>query len=138
MDGQTSKNGKAFDQNQNFHLRDSRYLPRWEVNNRVFFRAEEDKHVYEGLSRDISCAGACLMLPEVFQVGQKVQLTIFLSENVSVDVEGKILWSKQCEDGNLIGIDFSETNQKAKEMILKYAFEVKKDDIVKHWFNGWN
>ena len=39
--------------------------------------------------------------------------------------------------GNIVGIDFCETSEEVKETILNYAFEVKRQDLVKHWFRGW-
>ena len=53
-------------------------------------------------------------------------------------MEGQVVWSKFWQDQNLAGVAFSNLSQKAQELILEYAFEIKKADMIKYWFQGWN
>lgn len=117
---------------------DKRYFPRWQVSNRVFYQLEKSGRSYECRSRDLNCAGACLLTDQGIAANQKVKLTIDLSDAVSVDVEGRTLWCRPVAGRNLTGIIFTNVKPEVQDSILDYAFEVKKEDVVKHWFKGWN
>jgi len=129
MPGQISGKTKGSDQ---------RYLPRWEVENRILYKFDHDNTMKEARSKDISCSGACFKTDEFIPKKQTIKLTIFLSEKISVQMEGSIVWTKTTSDGFLVGVNFTNTSHKAQDLILEYAFEFKKDDPVKHWFQGWD
>ncbi len=115
-----------------------RYMPRWETENRVIYQRESGKDYREGRSRDFHFAGACISTDESLPVNQKLRLTIFLSGNESVQVNGTVLWSRSVGAQYLIGINFYEVSKRVQDTLLKYAFEVKKEDLIKHWYEGWN
>ena len=115
-----------------------RYLPRWEASNRVIYRCESDKSKHEGKSRDVHFAGASLYVDHPLPPNQKLKMTIYLSDNDTVDVVGKILWNKELGKECLIGVQFFEVSKEVQDTLLKYAFELKKEDLIKHWFEGWN
>jgi c-di-GMP-binding flagellar brake protein YcgR len=117
---------------------EKRYLPRWKVANRVVYQLENEDKTYESNSCDISCNGASFVSAQRLPVNGKIKLKIFLSSDNVVSVEGQVVWSKPAEKLNLSGIMFANTSQKAQELILKYAFEIRKEDMVKYWFQGWN
>jgi len=117
---------------------DKRYLPRWEVNNRILYKLESDPSLQECRSMDISCTGACLVTPDPLPAKQKVDLTVYLSETIAVKLQGQIVWQKQLNSGNLTGVLFTNTSPEVQELILDHAFEIKREDLVKHWFQGWN
>ncbi|MDP2654520.1 MAG: PilZ domain-containing protein [Candidatus Omnitrophota bacterium] len=117
---------------------DKRYLPRWEVKNRINYQFEDDPRTYEAQSKDISCSGACLYTQGSLPVHQKIKMKIFLADDVAVKLDGQILWSTNAQGKDLAGIIFSDVSQQAQELILKHAFEIKKEDMVKYWFEGWD
>ncbi|MFA5088347.1 MAG: PilZ domain-containing protein [Candidatus Omnitrophota bacterium] len=117
---------------------DRRYLPRWEVNNRVVCLLKNDASRIECSSRDINCSGASIYSERDLTPAQKVKLTIYLDKNVLVNVDGKVCWSHPAEKQNLVGINFEETSKKVQDLILEYAFEVNKDKLTQHWFKGWS
>ncbi len=116
--------------------KDKRFLPRWEVNNRISCQFGNSHQVYQCVSKDLSCSGACFY-SDVLPASNQVKLKIFLSERQSVDVKGKLAWKKMENDRHLLGVSFFETPEAVQETILKYAFEINRKDIVRHWFNGW-
>jgi c-di-GMP-binding flagellar brake protein YcgR len=118
---------------------DQRYLPRWAVSNRVLYQLENDEKTHESSSRDISCTGACFTTPSNLPLNQKVIMKIYLSSDTPVKVEGQVIWNKSVNGGeNLVGVTFSNTSQAVQDLILKHAFEIKKEDMIKYWFQGWN
>ncbi|MCK5579759.1 MAG: PilZ domain-containing protein [Candidatus Omnitrophica bacterium] len=117
---------------------DNRYLPRWEVNNRIVCKVKETADIYECRSMDISCSGACLISRESIPFNEKVHLTVYLTEDEHLDVDGHVVWTRPAQYGNLMGIMFDNLKTEIQELILDYAFEIKKDDVQKHWFDGWN
>lgn len=117
---------------------DARYFPRWQVKNRVVYRVDGQEHFHEARSRDLSCAGAALVSKFPVSKEQKLKLRIYLFDDKSIEVEGHPVWVKETEEGYLAGINFSNTTVEIQDQILQYAFEIKKDDVVNHWFEGWN
>ena len=116
-----------------------RYFPRWEVNNRICYRLEPKNSIHECRSRDLNCCGTCLLTNQSLPPNQKLRMTVYLAEDVSVQVEGKVLWTKPQEnDQYLVGVNFLETSKKIQDLILNHAFEINKKDLVRHWFEGWN
>lgn len=119
-------------------VHEKRYIPRWQVDNRVCYQFESGGNAHECRSKDLSCSGICLQTDQGMIPEQNVKLTIDLSDSVSVKVDGRILWSRPSLGWNLAGISFSNVDPEVQDLILDYAFEVKKEDVVKHWFKGWN
>jgi hypothetical protein len=117
---------------------EKRYLPRWDVNNRVLCRLPDQPDSLECRSMDLSCAGACIVARQSLSKDIRLKLTIYLTEAKSIELEGQIVWSRTSGYGNLIGVNFVNTSQDIQESILKYAFEYKKKDLLNHWFEGWN
>lgn len=120
-----------------FKSLDKRYIPRWEVTNRILYSYDNDNQCQEGLSKDISCLGACLNTQENIPIDKKIKLKIYLSEKKSFDVEAKIKWKKATSDGYSVGVIFENVPQEIQELILTHAFELKREDVVRHWFSGW-
>ena len=117
---------------------DQRYFPRWEVSNRVLYQLERRADISQGKTKDLSCAGACIRVDEPIDK-QRIKLTLFLNGNTSIAVEGDVLWHRPSDDGNVeVGISFHELSPQAQEVILQYAFEVNRQEVVNHWFDGWN
>jgi hypothetical protein len=125
----------------NGHLpqeKERRYLPRWHVNNRVLCRLDNAQVTLECRSRDLSCAGIEIVSREYISPQQKVNLTICLTETKALEVTGRVVWQKPSLSGNLAGVVFEDNPQEIQDVILKYAFEFKKKDVLNHWYDGWN
>jgi len=104
------------------HSKDKRYFHRWPVANRVLYRLSETALFHEGLTSDLSCAGACISVEVPPPTNQKIQLKIFFDDAVNVDLEGNVIWKKSIQGRNQIGVFFSMISNKAQETILKYAY----------------
>ena len=133
----SSKNSAAIS-SQYANVPDRRYIPRWEVSQRVLFRPSTQKTLYwEGETKDISCDGLCLYTPEKIAIGQKLILTLYLSPDIAVYVEGRVLWNESLHDKFLVGIKLENTNSRVQDLILDHAFNIKKEALLKHWYRGW-
>lgn len=134
---ENSENKPAQPTSVPFKSADKRYIPRWEVDNRILYSLNRERKERECRSKDLSCVGACIHTRENIPEDQKLKLKVFLSENTCFDVEARILWKKSTQDGYALGVAFDNITPEVQELILTYAFEVKRDDLVKHWFDGW-
>ena len=115
-----------------------RYLPRWEVNNRVLCRTDADLDLpHECRSVDLSCSGVGLVARDKIEPQQKVKLTIYLTESKAIEVEGRVVWHKLSLYGHLAGVIFENAPSDIQDTILRYAFEFKKRDVINHWYEGW-
>ena len=123
---------------QEKNLADKRYFPRWEVQNRVLYQAGRSSSFREAVTRDLSCAGACLCTQEAVGPEQKIKLTVFLSEETKVELLGKVVWIQFQEDKNLIGVNFFNTEKEAQDLILEHAFSLNRKKLIDHWYQGWN
>ena len=117
---------------------DQRYLPRWEVNNRVSLKVNNETKQREALSKDISCSGACIFIDELVKPKQKVVMKIALSKTVFAEVRGTIVWTRNEQNQILAGVMFENTPKETQELILHYAFELNREALIKHWFSGWS
>ncbi len=132
-----SNPGGAVPENNPFP-QDKRYVPRWIVQNRVLYRRHPETFYREGFSRDISSDGACICLDELLSQECKLIMALFLSDDLAVHVCGKVIWIRPFGERNLTGISFENVTGKVQELILKHAFDLQKEALSKHWFDGWD
>ena len=111
---------------------DQRYLPRWEVRNRVTCHLEKHNKIFDAETKDLSCSGVCILTSEPVRLSQRLKLTIYLSKYKSVTVMGTVVWIKPMQGNKLIGVHFYNTTEDAHETILEHAFELNRDELVKH------
>ena len=117
---------------------DRRYFPRWEACNRIVYRLEGDPRDRECFSKDIHCEGMCINAHELLDPQKMLFLTIYLSPTSDpIEAAGRPAWQRH--DGNdvCVGIRFERLDSRARETIFNYAFEFKRDALVKNWFKGW-
>lgn len=117
---------------------DHRYLPRWEVNSPTLLRFESEAHGQKCVTKDLNCTGAGIMLSApLADTSRRLKLTIYLTDDMPVHLEGSVCWVDP-GDRRSIGVNFEEVDQKTQDLILRHAFELKKEDLVDHWFEGWD
>ena len=117
---------------------EKRYLPRWDVENRVRYKLKHESSDREGLTKDLSSTGICLKINDKMSVEQKVKLVVYLTEEKSLNVQGEVVWTRQVGTKTHVGINFSEIDEDAQELILKHAFEIEREKVLKHWYKGWD
>lgn len=117
---------------------DKRYFPRWEVNNRVVYHLEGEKNPHAGQTKDLSCAGACIVGETHIAPQQKMKISIQLAEGVKVTLNARVLWMKTENNQTHMGIAFYNTPDEVQNLILQHAFELDKDKVLKYWFKGWD
>jgi len=122
----------------NPRINDKRYLPRWAVRNRVFYKLEQDPRTREGHTRDLSCSGARVRTNSSLEPHQKIHMTIRLNEETVVSLHGYIVWLRVIADETEMGVNFINTSPQTQEVILQHAFEVNRDQVKTHWFDGWD
>jgi len=117
---------------------DRRYFPRWQANNKVMYRKQDDMYPHVCLSKDIHCEGMCLRAPEAIASDQKLALVIYLSpDSDPINADGRVMWNRTQGHDNLVGIHFERLTSAAREKIFNYAFDFQREDMVKNWFKGW-
>jgi|GEM_PF-1533874 len=117
---------------------DSRYLPRWRVSNRAKYALGDVAQVDECETRDLSCTGACVKISKLVHPGEKIKLKIFLDQKNFVEVDGHVIWNKVNDEGRFAGISFDTASNDVQQNILDHAFELSPDEMVQHWFSGWD
>ena len=120
-----------------FKNSDTRYFPRWEVTDRVVYNIDGDGEAREGRTKDISCAGACIIGDRYLSPHQKIQMTVHLSEAISIKLNGHVQWVRHNDGASHMGVTFYETPDHIQELILQHAFEIDREKVVKQWFKGW-
>jgi len=118
---------------------DVRYFPRWEVEDNVSYHLEGESEVHSGKTKDISCAGACIATGGT-QIAphQKVKITIQITDDITVNLNGHILWVKNENGQPLMGVTFYNTPDSAQDTILQHAFEIDREKVLAQWFKGWD
>lgn len=122
---------------QHLDENEKRYLPRWNVRNRVKFSLQSGNDIDECQTTDLSCSGACLRLSRSLIPGQTLKMKIYLDKSNAVEVNGRVVWNRIAQDARYAGIAFERPPIEVHETILNYAFELDQKDVVNHWFSGW-
>lgn len=117
---------------------EKRIHPRWIIENSVMFQRESNPNSHEALSQNLSCSGISMLTTEKLHPGQKIHLHITLSDTESIDLTGKVMWIRRHGDRHRVGIHFVGIVEEEQTRILKFAFDVKHDNVVNHWFKDWN
>ena len=122
-----------------FNSAENRYFPRWDVEDKIEYFLDSTTHAYHGLTKNLSCNGACLWLSDDLYINEKISLRIHLSEDDIARVHSRVSWVVKMPDGsNVAGVKFYDVTTRAQELILKHAFTVKKDQFIQNFFSGWN
>ncbi len=124
-------------QSGNLFPQEKRYFPRWDVNHKILYKKENTLFYKECSCTDISADGVCLSALEAFEPHQKLNLLVYLSENVAVEVNGTVLWNKISAQRCLAGFKFESISANVQDLILQFAFDCKKEQLHRNWFEGW-
>jgi c-di-GMP-binding flagellar brake protein YcgR len=117
---------------------EKRHCPRWAVVSRIFYQLNGDTTIHESQSVNISATGICFTTPELLSENTRIKMNIFISGERVLPVGGQVIWSKSENGRHQAAIRFSDISSRSQEMILEHAFEMKKEDMVNYWFQGWN
>jgi len=116
---------------------DLRYIPRWEVKSRVMYIRPGEIAFHQSESHDINCMGACIFTDEEIPLDEKLNVTIYLTSDISISVTAKVVWEKTVGEQKILGLHFENVSDQVRDLIFNYAFEYKKEDLVKNWFKGF-
>lgn len=117
---------------------DLRYFPRWEVEDPVLYRVDGEQESHEGHTKDLSCAGACIVGQGDIVPHQKIKLIVELSEGVKVKLNAHILWVRIENNRWHMGVTFYNTPDDIQNLILQHAFELDRDKFLKQLYKGWD
>ena len=115
-----------------------RYFPRWHVDDRVIFQLDGGREHYDGQTKDLSCAGACIISSERVEPRQKINITVYLSEDTKIKLNGYVLWVGSDQGRVCMGVSFYDTPDAIQDLILQHAFKINKDQVLKQWYKGWD
>jgi len=105
---------------------DHRYFPRWEVNKRVkYYRKDRGGDDFMSYTKDLSLEGASIFVVGHPPIRHQVRLEIHLTDKKSFQAQGRVVWSKVETNHELFGIVFENLSQKAQELIMQHAFELR-------------
>ena len=127
-------NTRSLQKDQN----DKRYFPRWETSSQVMLQLTSTPKTYQATTKDINCSGACLFSPEELPLNSEVQVTVKLTPQKKAMFKGKVVWNKKAGSEYQAGVNFYNVNDADANALLDFAYEFKREDLVKHWFKGWD
>jgi len=121
---------------------DNRYFSRWEVERRLlFYQGPYPKHntpPQEAKTIDLSCSGVRIWTSEEILKGQKIRMILFFSIESYINLTGDVCWVKSNDHlYKQAGIQFYNTPENSKDIILDEAFNVDRNKVVESWFKGW-
>jgi hypothetical protein len=101
---------------------EQRYLPRWQTSSKAFYRKENSNVLFKTQLKDLTFAGACLHTDGNVHVNDHLGMKIYLSAQISVQVNGTVLWKRTGDDHSLAGILFDPLTEDTQQLILEYGF----------------
>ena len=116
---------------------DLRYFPRWEVDDPVLYHLDGETEPFEGRTKDISCAGACITGAGNISPHQKIKVIVELATGVKIKLNAHILWVKIESNHPQMGVTFYDTPDDVQNLILQHAFEVDREKFIKQLYKGW-
>ncbi|GEM_PF-3918843 len=108
---------------------DKRYFPRWEANKRVEYH-EEQGAAFRAYTKDLSPDGASIFVLGDPPARHHVKLRIHLDDKEHFEARGRLVWSKPGTTHKLFGIAFGDLGQRTQELIMRHAFEPRKDLLL--------
>lgn len=106
---------------------EQRYLPRWDINQKAYYRTTQIPSLYRTSVKDLSLSGACIYASPHLQTSEKVVLKIFLSPQESFEVQGTVLWKRTLPFQYYCsaGVVFDHLPEDTQGIILAKAFELQ-------------
>ncbi|NTV91025.1 MAG: PilZ domain-containing protein, partial [Clostridiales bacterium] len=81
----------------------------------------------KGLLKNISAAGACLVLDNDLVKGTGLKFKLFLTENLLISAQASVIRSSRVENKNVKkfehGLYFTEISENDQNKLIKYIFE---------------
>ncbi|OGX06277.1 MAG: hypothetical protein A2Z88_00510 [Omnitrophica WOR_2 bacterium GWA2_47_8] len=112
---------KSFD---DLPLYDHRYLPRWEVDSRAYYRVKDTAVIIRTKMHDLSLTGVCMHVSTNVHANQKILLKMYLSDQVNLEAEGTVIWKRTLfNHDSYAGVMFDGLSQEKQALILEHAFE---------------
>lgn len=120
---------------------DRRRLPRWSIAGKVLYRKQGRESASECLSKNISSSGTCISLSEAIELNSEIDLDIHLGPGLlPIATKGKVRWLMPSMDSRdnpfLAGVHFDYLADEDKEKIFNYAFQYRRDEVTKRWWQG--
>ena len=111
-------------------MREKRRFIRFEIALKVNYTVQKDpKTEKTGVTKDVSAEGMQVLLEEKLEVGEKVELKIFIPEALNpVHMNGIVLWSREVNIGTktsyCVGIEFGMIEEDNKNTFLKFLCDL--------------
>jgi len=100
---------------------DRRYMPRWPMESKVYYRIKGVPVIFKTRLRDLNPAGAALRVSSDVHPAQRLELKIYLPDNTSFETEGDVMWKRGCRCFHA-GVLFDCLPQETQEHIVNCAY----------------
>lgn len=107
-------------------MREKRRFIRFGVSLKVNYIIQKDPRAEKtGITKDVSAGGLRLLTEEKIEVGNRVELKIFIPEALNpVHLNGTVLWSREETSGkdlrHCAGIEFGKIEEDNKSTFLRF------------------
>ncbi len=112
-------------------------MPRWDFSKPLFCNFETNGQVYRGVTRDLSYSGISFQANKTFDPKQDVYLAVKLSDEDTVYLHGKVVWAKNQEEANRVGLELSAVDDVSRDLIYKHSFKLHRKEFIDNFFRGW-
>ncbi len=116
---------------------EKRQAPRWEIDGRVWYQLENETEIKEAKALNLTCTGIGICSTGDLAPLQKIKITFFLNLQQPLSVKGTACWSKKSGHEIFAGITFNNPHHETQNLILQYALDLNRKEVIKHWFKGW-
>lgn len=111
-----------YDDFDTVYIYDRRYMPRWEISSRAFYRDQVHQLIVRTKMKDLTPAGVCLYADKSIELNQRLEVKMFLSPEKSFQAWGTVVWKRVYNRQTLAGIVFDELEGRIKNLILANGF----------------
>ncbi|MFA4993332.1 MAG: PilZ domain-containing protein [Candidatus Omnitrophota bacterium] len=119
------------------NIPDHRQTIRWRANLQARIKLGEAESFTNCLIYDITIRGLRVCLPEKIGVDASVKLSLFLSDDCSMEnLEAWIVWHKAVNGSHLYGLYFTKISDPCKEKLYRFMRSNFQEQINKQWWKG--
>lgn len=116
-------------------MKSRRQVIRWQIDTQVKVKLEDKENFVSCAINDISLKGLRICLIEKLPRDSFFRLSIILSDEFTLNIEGWVTWHKIVDGHNIYGIYFTKIRDNDKEKIYRFIRSILPEQINRRWWD---
>lgn len=115
---------------------DCRKTIRWQIDADALLKLEGSRDFSNCRIKDINYKGLRVCFSEQLMLERPLKFNVVLSDNFSLDIESRVVWSRSVAGLNIYGLFFTRIKDRDKEKIYQFVRKFSPEELNKQWWKG--